>query len=426
MTEPIVQAGILTAPAVSVNFHGEFADSSAPGARVSGHITIDGAVPLAGRTFTPLDPAGAWFELEGVTIGVDFHWERRENQRFPGALRIIPGLTAINLVSAEDYLKSVISSEMNSHASPELLKAHAVISRSWLLAMLRRRNEGGGDKATGEPDDRTDSAAERIQWWDREDHTLFDVCADDHCQRYQGLGRMTAAAVEAVEATRGMALTFEGEICDARFSKCCGGVFEQFENCWAPVSHPYLAAGSDTPDPLDYPDLTDEAAARRWILGNPAAFCNTADSAVLDQVLNNYDRETPDFFRWTVEYDADELSALVKRRTGIDFGRITGLVPLRRGTSGRIVSLRIDGSLRSMVIGKELAIRRALSESHLYSSAFIVDRSADGSRFTLRGAGWGHGVGLCQIGAAMMAREGYPFTRILRHYYRGASIEKLY
>lgn len=427
MTEPLVKVGILTAPAITVRFSGSFIDSltSQP---VTGLLTIDSLGDSRERTFVPVDPAQGRFELSDVTIGVDFHWQRHENQTFAGALRIIPGLTAINILPVEEYLKSVISSEMNAHAAPELLKAHAVISRSWLLAMLRRGDSAHPGNAA---DDRIDSDTEHIAWWDREDHTLFDVCADDHCQRYQGTARLTARAVEAVEATRGMVLMDGDDICDARFSKCCGGAFEEFENCWAPVHFSYLEAARDAEPASPLPDLTIESNAEEWILGNPDAFCNTKDAAVLDQVLNDYDRETPDFYRWTVEYTRAELADLVRRRTGIDFGHIIDLVPVARGKSGRLYKLEIVGTRRSKTIGKELAIRRALSESHLYSSAFVVERrdpDADGvpARILLRGAGWGHGVGLCQIGAAMIGEKGYTFDRILLHYYRGASIETLY
>lgn len=431
MIEPIVKVGILTAPTVAVCFHGTFTDT-ADGSTVTGPMTFEnpgeGASP---RSFVPVGAQESSFELEGVTIGVDFHWQRRETQRFSGALMLLPGadgLTAVNLIPAEEYLKSVISSEMSSDASAELLKAHAVISRSWLMAMLERKRDPDSDDT---PDDRMSNAEERIMWWDREDHTLFDVCADDHCQRYQGLTRLSARAVEAVEVTRGEVLTEQGDICDARFSKCCGGVFERFENCWAPVSHPYLSAGSDTADVDTYPDLTVERNAEEWILSSPAAFCNTADTTVLDQVLNSYDRETPDFYRWHVEYDRETLASLVRRRTGLDFGDIIDLVPEARGTSGRLYRLTIVGTRRVMTIGKELAIRRALSESHLYSSAFVVERRDIGddgvpASIVLHGAGWGHGVGLCQIGAAMMGEKGYAYTDILQHYYRGATVERLY
>ncbi len=422
MNEPIIRVGILTAPKISVTFHGMFTERNS-GERITGEHVVDSVGPEGQLSFEPEEPQSAWFELHDVTIGVDFHWQRRESQRFAGSLRIIPGLTAINLIPAEEYLKSVVSSEMNSHASEALLKAHAVISRSWLLAMLERKN--ADSLCSAGPDDRTDTCHERIQWWDREDHELFDVCADDHCQRYQGLGRMSPRAVVAVESTRGLVLTHGGSICDARFSKCCGGAFEQFENCWAPVTKPYLTAGRDLVPSPRLPDLTDEAEATRWIMGSPEAFCNTADTEVLDQVLNSYDRETPDFYRWTVEYDDATLADLIRRRTGIDFGSITALEPLARGTSGRIYRLRITGTKHTMIIGKELAIRRALSESHLYSSAFVVDRQAPG-RWRLHGAGWGHGVGLCQIGAAMMGSRGYDYKTILLHYYHGATVTPLY
>ena len=427
-TEPLIKVGIITAPSLAIRFNGQFTDSS-DGSKVSGDMTFSYTGKCdPHRTFTPTDPGSCSFEISDVTIGVDFHWQRHETQRFSGALSLKPHngkLIAINLIAAEDYLKSVISSEMSAQASTELLKAHAVISRSWLIAMLQR------DSTRDQPDDRMTSDKEMIMWWDREDHTEFDVCADDHCQRYQGISRMSQKAVEAVAATRGEVLTDQGQICDARFSKCCGGAFEQFENCWAPVHHRYLTAGSDRKTDTLLPDLRVESNARQWIMSQPDAFCNTDDTTVLDQVMNNYDRETSDFYRWSVEYDQRELSTILHNRTGIDFGQIIDLVPEARGTSGRIYRLTIIGTKRSMTIGKELAIRRALSTSHLYSSAFVVERHGTDNtglplRFALHGAGWGHGVGLCQIGAAMMGEQGYNYHDILLHYYRGASIQRIY
>ena len=269
-----------------------------------------------------------------------------------------------------------------------------------------------------------------IRWYDREDHELFDVCADDHCQRYQGITRASNPIVrEVIKETRGEVLMDNDTICDARFSKCCGGVTEKFENCWEPVPHSYLTALRDGETPA-YPDLTDEREAEQWIRTSPEAFCNTTDKEILSQVLNNYDQETTDFYRWKVEYTQEELSGLIHRKTGMDFGPIIDLVPLERGSSGRITKLKIVGVRRSFTIGKELEIRRTLSETHLYSSAFVVDkkdiRLDIPSRFILTGAGWGHGVGLCQIGAAVMGAKRYSYRKILTHYFPGASIEKRY
>ncbi|MDR3118457.1 MAG: SpoIID/LytB domain-containing protein [Mediterranea sp.] len=272
---------------------------------------------------------------------------------------------------------------------------------------------------------------EFIKWYERSDHTRFDVCADDHCQRYQGITRASTEIVrQAVAATRGQVLLYDTKICDARFSKCCGGAFEEFQSCWDDIKHPYLAKQSDSKPVVELPDLTVEAEAEKWIRTSPEAFCNTTDKAVLSQVLNNYDQETIDFYRWKVEYSQKELSKLIHTRSGIDFGDILDLVPVERGTSGRLVKLKIVGTKRTLIIGKELEIRRTLSASHLYSSAFVVDKSNVANRipgkFTLTGAGWGHGVGLCQIGAAVMGEKGYSYDGILLHYYIGASIEKLY
>ncbi len=439
--EPDIKVGILSASEIQVNLLKEYdhaATATAPRGPQTFSVTPDGMVAWQGVChesvlLTPAE-ADASFEVFDVTIGVNFHWERRETQRFRGALKIIVGnglLTLINILPAEEYLKSVISSEMSATASPEFLKAHAVISRSWLLAQLAKNRRIADNKEDYSATTVTDD--EIIRWYDREDHTNFDVCADDHCQRYQGITRQTTKAVrEAVDATRGLVLTDkDGELCDARFSKCCGGVFEQFETCWEPKHYHYLEARRDSADENDYPDLTVEDNARKWILSSPDAYCNTDDKAILSQVLNNYDQETADFYRWSVEYSQEELSQLIKKRSGIDFGLIKALEPVERGTSGRLIRLRIVGTLRTMTIGKELEIRRTLSNSHLYSSAFVVetgkaDSNGVPSSFKLIGAGWGHGVGLCQIGAAVMGAHGCDFREILFHYFIGASLSEAY
>lgn len=369
------------------------------------------------------------FELTDVVIGKDFHWERTENQKFGGRLEIVPNsdgtYTAINIVPVEEYLKSVISSEMNANAHRELLKAHAVISRSWLLAQINRTLRYEGSPVAGDTQCRTQNKI--VKWYDHDDHTVFDVCADDHCQRYQGITRQTTPKViEAVEQTRGQVLTYEGMICDARFSKCCGGITEEFDSCWQPVHHPYLAVIADTDNPpRPFPDLTQETAARQWIMSSPEAFCNTGQADLLEQVLNNYDREDTAFYRWSTCYTSQELDELVARKSGIDFGNITAIEPVSRGASGRITLLRIVGQKRTVEVGKELEIRRWLSESHLKSSAFVVERDSAGN-WTLYGAGWGHGVGLCQIGAAVMAHKGYDYRRILEHYYPGSTLSPFY
>ncbi|MDE6305436.1 MAG: SpoIID/LytB domain-containing protein [Muribaculaceae bacterium] len=437
--EPQVQVGIMTSRRISVVFHGGFrCGADVVSGRMELEMNADGLIPWNGSAcaellFEPLDN-GSVFDLEDVTIGVSFHWERRETQRFRGSLRMLSGtegITAVNVVGVEEYLLSVISSEMSATASPALLRAHAVISRSWLLAQMAetRTLTQPSECAASQQHAGCD---EIIRWYDRDDHDRFDVCADDHCQRYQGVLRQTTPAVaEAVAATRGQVLMYGGYLCDARFSKCCGGAMELFENCWEPVGHPYIQARRDSIDPSDLPDLTSDDTARSWILGSPGAYCNTSDPEILSQVLNDYDRETSDFYRWRVEYTQQELAGLLLRRSGIDFGSIIDLVPLARGTSGRIYRLSIRGTLRSVTVGKELEIRKWLSESHLYSSAFVVERSgmdADGipARFVLHGAGWGHGAGLCQIGAAVMGAKGIPYDRILMHYFPGSSIETLY
>ncbi len=439
--QPDINVGILSATEIRVSlpapYHHEPTHTSVRGPQTFS-LSPDGKVAWQGMEHDEvlLTPTaeGTSFEVYDVTIGVNFHWERRETQRFAGALKIIvegDKLTLVNILPVEDYLKSVISSEMSATASAEFLKAHAVISRSWLLAQIdkNKRIADSGENYSS----MTVNDNEIIRWYDREDHVNFDVCADDHCQRYQGTTRQTTATVkEAVEATRGLVLIDrDGHLCDARFSKSCGGVFEQFEACWEPRHFHYLEAARDGADRSNFPDLTIEENAREWILGSPDAYCNTTDAEILGQVLNNYDQETHDFYRWTVRYTQDELSALIASRSGIDFGLIKALEPVERGTSGRLVRLRIVGTKRTMIIGKELEIRRTLSTSHLYSSAFIAEAAEDDSRgvpsaFTLHGAGWGHGVGLCQIGAAVMGANGATFDQILMHYFAGASLKTLY
>ncbi len=372
------------------------------------------------------------FTLHEVTIGVNFHWERNENQTFKGGLKLIVEnnkITVINILAIEDYLASVISSEMSATSSMELLKAHAVISRSWLIAQIEKNKSIRTQQKQYLSTQKSEN--ELIKWYDREDHKNFDVCADDHCQRYQGITRSTTKAVEdAINATFGEVLTYDGEICDARFSKCCGGIAETFENVWEPVAHPYLQKVIDNSnEPANFQlDLENENNAKAWILGKPDAFCNTSDKKVLSQVLNDYDQETNDFYRWKIEYDQTVLSELVKKRTGIDFGTITDLIPIKRGVSGRLIMLKIVGEKKTFIIGKELEIRKALSESHLYSSAFIIQKEEKNGKvkFILRGAGWGHGVGLCQIGAAMMSENGYSYEQILKHYYKDVTLNKRY
>lgn len=375
------------------------------------------------------------FLLYDVTIGVGFHWERKQVQKFAGSLKFIVNedkIIAVNIVGIEDYLLSVISSEMKASSSLELLKAHAVISRSWLLAQIEGRKAGGTACENSVKEDFTEQGTHHyVRWYDHKDHKLFDVCADDHCQRYQGLTAAVGDNVrKAVDETWGEVLTDNGELCDARFSKCCGGMMEMFSTCWEDKDFPYLKALPDTPGQEQIPDLTVEENAEKWITGESLqaekAFCNTSDVAALSQVLNDYDMETRDFFRWKARYTRGELSALISQRSGQDIGLLESIEPLKRGPSGRIGLLSIKGSKSSMVIGKELVIRKFLSTSHLKSSAFVVreekssDNNAENDTITLLGAGWGHGVGLCQIGAAMMAVRGYSYRDILLHYYPGS------
>lgn len=437
--EPLLEVGIVSGQEIPFVFAEPYRLVQT-GSVVQGAHSVryaDGKISYKNHVFDQLDfeavrAEGARFELPEVKIGIGFHWERMERQAFEGHLKfLVEGdrLTAVNRVPLESYLTSVISSEMSAKASEELLKAHAVISRSWLMAQIRQKG-----KNTGTASGMVETDTERIKWYDREDHTLYDVCADDHCQRYQGITKASTEQVrEAIRCTRGQTLVSEGDICDARFSKCCGGVMETFENCWEDTPKTYLQGLADTADSvrphsgnqnLMVPDLSQEENARAWILGSPTAFCNTTDKRILEQVLNNYDQETTDFYRWKVLYTTAEISRMAFERSGIDFGEILELIPVERGVSGRLVRLKVVGSKRTMVLGKELEIRRTFSNSHLYSSAFVVKKKDDG--FELIGAGWGHGVGLCQIGAAVMGEQGYGYQAILSHYYPNTELIHYY
>ena len=396
--------------AVEVDLTGSFSDASGK-PYASGRHRFTSEV-----TLTPSDPASCAFALDDVTIGIGFHWQRAERQVFRGTLRLARRadcLTAINEVPLEEYVTSVISSEMSASCPLELLKAHAVISRSWLKFPKANLAHSPAEPETGPG--RSLDAHEIRRWYGREAHADFDVCADDHCQRYQGITKAFApAAAEAVQATAGQFLRYRGAICDARFSKSCGGMTERYATAWEDRDVPYLESVYDGPARSPLVD------AEAWIRSSPPAYCNTRDAALLARVLPGFDQETRDFYRWRVAYTPEELAALIESRLGVNLGPIRDLQALARGPSGRICRLRIAGARGHVIIGKELEIRRALSRTHLYSSAFVVDREP--GRFVLSGAGWGHGVGLCQIGAAVMANEGKTYTEILAHYYRGAAV----
>lgn len=377
----------------------------------------------------PLDEGA--FLLRDVKIGIGFHWERNEDQIFEGRLRLVSQegrfVSAINEIGLESYLKSVISSEMSAKAPIELLKVHAITSRSWLGAMLEREKKFEDSAAKAQPI--IQKGDELIHLYGREDHEKFDVCADDHCQRYQGISKIiTESVAKAVESTRGIFLVFKDEICDARYSKACGGLTESYENVWEDTPFPYLRSVPDSP--TKHRPIRSEKDAQRWIHSRPDAYCNTSDVDVLKQVLPSFDQETTDFFRWKVEYSREQLEELVRTKSGFDFGTILDLVPITRGPSGRITRLKVIGTKKTMIVGKELEVRKWLSKSHLYSSAFTVEIERDASgtplKFTLVGAGWGHGVGLCQIGAAVMASKGFEAEEIAKHYFKGAELVKLY
>jgi stage II sporulation protein D len=369
------------------------------------------------------------FELFNVTIGNRFHWERTEDQTFMGDLILLScndgTMVAINEIPVEDYLKSVVSSEMSAEAPAEFLKAHAIVSRSWVLSAVsrrKRRKETSVQTMKG-------SQEEIVRWYDRENHALFNVCADDHCQRYHGITKIVSEQAErAVRESHGMVLTQHNKICDARYSKACGGITENFETAWGDKRIPYLTSISDSPAPYEPIETEEEASA--WIYSEPEVYCNTKEKGLLEKILSDFDRETGNFFRWTIEYSRTELEEILREKSGIDFGMLKEIIPIRRGPSGRISCLRIVGSKENILVGKELEIRRWLSRSHLLSSCFIVEAEqgprGEAKRFILRGAGWGHGVGLCQIGAAVMATQGRSAEEILKHYFRGVEIRKIY
>ena len=446
MKEPNVSVAIMTDEQISFELHGEFM-CSCKRVKCSGtylaRVTEDRITIVKGSEsstvdnntiFSPSDLGSESFRLKGVLIGKQFHWQKKENQVFLGSLKLMiedGQITAINVIPVEQYLESVISSEMNATSSHELLKAHAIISRSWLLAQMEKRK--GIDSSDQKYENIIETEEELIKWYDREDHDSFDVCADDHCQRYQGITKMYAHnAQDAVAKTRGIVLKYNDQICDTRFSKSCGGISESFENVWEPIEHPYLKSMIDYKFENENYDLNlrEEQAAKIWITDNPHSYCNTNDEKILSQVLVDYDRNTIDFYRWKVEYSQNELADLVNLKSGFDFGKIIDLIPIERGYSGRLIKLKIIGTKKSLIIGKELEIRKVLSKNHLYSSAIVIDKMnvVDGipQTFILTGAGWGHGVGLCQIGAAVMGEMGFSFDEILLHYFKGATIKKIY
>ena len=438
MKQPYINVGIISSPEIDFKLNGIFVSGNnkpftgnISASIIEGQISINGEFCKSIR-LTPTDKASS-FTVNNVTIGISYHWERQEKQTFTGEIKLIidkGNIVLINILPVEDYLVSVISSEMSATSSLEFLKSHAVISRSWVLAQIEKRNKNKLSLHS-EICDINQSKDTLIRWYDRDDHTLFDVCADDHCQRYQGITKASNPFVfQAVNETSGMVLMYDGDICDARFSKCCGGATELFSTCWEDKDYNYLTNISDRENKDELPDLSIEENADRWIRTSLEAFCNTDNKEILKQILNNYDQETSDFYRWKQEYTQGELAELIYRKTGIDFGSIEKLVPIKRGKSGRICLLKICGTKNSLIIGKELEIRRTLSPTHLFSSAFVTDyeniENGIPGKFIITGAGWGHGVGLCQIGAAVMGEKGYTYDKILLHYYEGAEIRKSY
>lgn len=442
MSEPVINVGILNREKIHFDLYGDFTirDSEEIFSGRFSAFVRDNSLIVEGEgqklkaeseiIFQPSNFKTESFLLRDVTIGIQFHWEQKENQRFLGKLKLLKvdkNIIAINIITIESYLTSVISSEMSSRSSINLLKAQSIISRSWLLAQLEKSKTGEKYKTAFQDEN------ELIKWYDKEEHEYFDVCADDHCQRYQGITKIhTDIVKQAIDETNGIILVHNNKICDSRYYKSCGGITEAYENVWEPVKHPYLTSVVDYKFEVENYniDFSEEVNVRRWILSSPPSFCNTKDDKILTQILPNLDQKTKDFYRWKVQYTQGELAEIIKEKSNIDFGDIRDLIPVERGNSGRLTKLKIVGSKKVYTIGKELEIRRTLSKSHLYSSAFVIDKESiiEGvpQKFILHGAGWGHGVGLCQIGAAVMGEMGYQFDEILLHYFQGAALKKLY
>jgi SpoIID/LytB domain protein len=443
--EPLLNVGIVTNKKISFELYGDFKVIGAKDT-YSGLFNAeikDDKIVCSGKSstkefadeviFEPEDLFTDSFLLRDVTIGIGFHWQRKESQQFNHSLKLVRdknNLTAVNVLPLEDYLASVISSEMSAKSFLQFLKAQAVVSRSWVLAQLEKTDlENPGEAGTIQ----NQTEDEYIRWYSMEQHKQFDVCADDHCQRFQGVTKVTTEIVrQAVFETRGIVVVSSGNICDTRYSKSCGGITENSKNVWEPVELPYLTSVIDykhEPDDFNL-DFTEEVNASKWIKDYPPSYCNTDDENILSQILVDFDQETNDFFRWKQEYSQQELSSIIKKKSGFDFGNIIDLVPVERGQSARLVKLKIVGSKKTLIIGKELEIRRILSKSHLYSSAFVIEKEFNDSdvpeKFILSGAGWGHGVGLCQIGSAVMAERGHDFDEILTHYFSHATIKKIY
>ena len=383
--------------------------------------------------FDPTNEKVDYFLFNEIKIGETFHWENKEKERFRGSLLLKKyegKIFVINLINIEDYLRSVISSEMSDKSTFQALKAHAVISRSWLLSHIYSKEQ---KENKNEHMVKDENVAEYITWTKRQEHQLYDVCATDHCQRYHGITKLsTGMALHAVNETEGIVLNYQNKICDTRYSKCCGGITESFENVWEPEKIDYLTSVVDYKfEPENYNlDFANEESSKKWILHSPPAFCNTRDKNILSNILIDYDQKTHDFYRWEVKYSQKTLAKIIKKNTAIDFGDILDLIPGERGASSRLITLKIIGSKKTLIVGKELEIRRILSSTHLYSSAIVIEKQEikDGvpQKFIIKGAGWGHGVGLCQIGAAVMSAEGYEFDEILSHYFSRATLKKIY
>jgi SpoIID/LytB domain protein len=354
------------------------------------------------ETTGPLFVAGSPVAVFDVPVGTGYHWEQKEDRTYPETmiflLDVNGKLAAVNAVPVETYLEGVVPSEMHPNFPEEALKAQAVAARSKALANL-------GLVHSADP---------------------FDFCSDVHCQVYGGLSKTAASANRAVKKTAGLVLWEGGKIIDAVYGGVCGGHTEDVDKAWRTAPKRHLQGIADGPRQLKrYEPLDDESNVRSWIQDSPPSYCNTLTGSLPDAL--NY---TKKYFRWEVTLPQDELRSQIERRLGRNLGAVRDLIPISRGVSGRITKLKIVGTNGEQIVEGELNVRKCLSSTTLWSSCFIVERKDGGSAppesFTLRGAGWGHGIGMCQTGAAIMALKGYGFDRILKHYYKNVRIKKLY
>lgn len=370
----------------------------------TGEIELDGQkLGSTVRIVLDTNNTSSHITVSNIMIGIQFHWQKHEDLDYRGIIEVgfnnQGKLVVINEIDLENYLVSVNSSEMTSDCPIGLLESQTVVARNTVLATMGKHHY----------------------------NTNFHLCSDDHCQCYHGKKREQQVSRQAVENTWGRILLHGDEICDARYSKICGGIMEDYRYVWENRDIPYMVSGIDSDEEINYPANTEETA-KELIDTSLPAYCNTDLHKLPENLANLY--STQNLFRWEVTYPREELESLISEKTGKDIGELQDIIPLERGDSGRLIYINLVGSDKTLKIGKELEIRRVLSKSHLYSSCFYVrkEMGTDGkvSRFILKGAGWGHGVGLCQVGATVMASKKIPYQKILEHYYKNTNLVSLY